>query len=44
MLKQSGFTDIRIESKSKSKEYIKEWVPGSKLEDYVVSAIIKAVK
>jgi arsenite methyltransferase len=44
MLKQSSFTDIRVESKGESKEFIKEWVPGSKLEDYMVSAIIKAVK
>lgn len=44
ILKQSGFTQIRIEPKGESKEFIKEWVPGSKLQDYIVSAIIKAVK
>lgn len=44
MLKDSGFTQISIEPKGESKEFIKEWEPGSNLEDYVLSAVIKAVK
>lgn len=44
MLKQSGFTQINIELKGESKGFIKEWVPGARLEDYIVSAVIKAVK
>ncbi|MDT3426255.1 SAM-dependent methyltransferase [Paenibacillus forsythiae] len=44
MLKQSGFTDISIEPKDESKAFIKDWVPGSNIENYVVSAVIKAIK
>lgn len=44
MLKQSGFAHISIEPKGESRDFIKEWEPGSKLEDYVLSAVIKAVK
>jgi len=44
MLKKAGFVDIRIAPKEESKEFIKDWVPGSRVEDYVVSATIEAVK
>ncbi|WP_025691144.1 arsenite methyltransferase [Paenibacillus zanthoxyli] len=44
MLKQSGFTDISIEPKDESKAFIKDWVPGSNIENYIVSAVIKAIK
>lgn len=44
ILKDSGFTSISIEPKGESKAFIKDWEPGSNLEDYVVSAVIKAVK
>ncbi|NIM17737.1 MAG: arsenite methyltransferase [Candidatus Aminicenantes bacterium] len=44
MLDEAGFTDIRIESKDKSKELIRDWAQGSKIEDFVVSAAIEAVK
>ncbi|WP_178018972.1 arsenite methyltransferase [uncultured Paenibacillus sp.] len=44
MLVQSGFSNIRILPKDESKTFIKEWIPGIKLEDYIVSAIIQAVK
>jgi ubiquinone/menaquinone biosynthesis C-methylase UbiE len=44
MLAAVGFTDIRIQPKDESKSFIRDWVPGSKLEDYLVSAIIEAVK
>lgn len=43
-LTESGFSRISIEPKGESREFIKEWVPGSNLEEYIVSAIIKAVK
>jgi hypothetical protein len=44
MLAAVGFTDICIQPKDESKSFIRYWVPGNKLEDYLVSAIITAVK
>lgn len=43
-LAQAGFTDILIETQENSRMFIKDWVPGSDAENYVVSAKIKAVK
>lgn len=44
MLTQSGFKDVTIELKEESRAFIKKWVPGSKAEDYIVSAVIKGIK
>ncbi|WP_017437717.1 arsenite methyltransferase [Saccharococcus caldoxylosilyticus] len=44
LLQQSGFTQITIEPKDESREFIKDWVPGANVADYIVSAIIKAMK
>lgn len=44
MLLQSGFSQISIEPKGESREFIKEWVSGANLQDYIISAVIKAVK
>jgi len=44
ILADSGFTDIRIAPKDKSKEFIKDWAPGRGVEEFVVSASIEAVK
>ena len=44
MLLQSGFEHIRIRPKDESKTFIRDWAPGSKIEDYIVSATIEAVK
>jgi arsenite methyltransferase len=40
----AGFVDVRIEPKEASREFIRNWQPGTKLEDYVVSANISAIK
>ena len=44
MLKQAGFTGIRIVPKGESREIVGGWFPGRKAEDYVASASIEAVK
>jgi len=44
MLRKSGFRNIRIQPKDESREFIRTWAPGRKVEDYVVSATIEAVK
>lgn len=44
IMQQAGFKNIHISPKDESREFIKDWAPGSKVEDYVVSAIIQAEK
>jgi SAM-dependent methyltransferase len=44
IIRESGFVDVRIEPKEGSREFIRKWQPGTKLEDYVVSANIRAIK
>ncbi len=43
-LNAAGFTEINIQPKDESSEFIKDWVPGSGVEDYVIAASIEAVK
>ena len=42
LLKNSGFKEINISPKSKSKEFLKEW--SENIENFIVSANIEAVK
>jgi arsenite methyltransferase len=44
MLQTSGFKDIKIAPKDSSRFFIREWLPGKRIEDYLVSATIEAVK
>jgi len=44
ILHRTGFGNIRINPKAESRTFIRDWMPGSKIEDYVISAIIEAVK
>jgi hypothetical protein len=44
MLSDAGFELIKINPKDESKNFIRNWAPNSKIEDYVVSATIEAVK
>jgi arsenite methyltransferase len=44
LLAEAGFCDIDIQPKESSKEFIREWQPGTELEDYVLSANIQARK
>ena len=44
MLEVSGFENIKIAPKDSSRSFISEWLPGKRIEDYLVSATIEAVK
>lgn len=44
VLREAGFESISIEIKEESREFVKDWSPGSGAEDYVVSAYIQAQK
>ncbi|WP_163322662.1 arsenite methyltransferase [Draconibacterium mangrovi] len=44
MLTRAGFTDIKIRPKDESREFIREWAPGTTIHDYIVSAAIEARK
>jgi SAM-dependent methyltransferase len=43
-LAQAGFTRIRVEPKDGSREIISAWFPGRRVEEFVASATIEAVK
>jgi len=44
MLTDAGFDEIRIRPRDESKSFIKDWMPGAGIENYVVSATIEARK
>lgn len=44
LLREAGFDDIRVTVKRESREFIRNWMPGSRIEDYVASATIEATK
>ena len=44
ILHECGFQNISIEPADESHEFIREWAPGSKIEDYIASAVIEAMK
>jgi arsenite methyltransferase len=44
MLEEAGFRQISITPMEESRRFIRDWVPGRGIEDYVVSAGIEAVK
>jgi arsenite methyltransferase len=43
-LQRSGFQSIVVEPKDDSREFIKDWVPGANIDNYIQAAIIKAIK
>ncbi len=44
MLEEAGFEALAIKPKDESRDFIRNWMPDSKIEDYVVSATIEAIK
>jgi SAM-dependent methyltransferase len=44
MLQEAGFEKIKIAPKDTSRSFIREWLPGKQIEDYLISATIEAVK
>lgn len=44
LLREVGFANVRIEPKDDSRDFIREWAPGMRVEDFVVSATIQAGK
>jgi len=44
ILKDAGFTELSIQPKDESKDFIRDWAQGSNIEKYIVSASIEAVK
>ena len=44
MIKEAGFSDVHIEPKDESRDFIRDWAPGRNVTDYVVSATIEGVK
>jgi arsenite methyltransferase len=44
MLTGAGFVAVRIQPKDESRTFIREWVPGTNIADYLISAAIEAVK
>lgn len=44
MLKEAGFTEVVVNREPNSKSFIREWMPELRLDEWVVSAKIQAVK
>jgi len=44
MLVDAGFESLRIVPKAESRSFVKDWAPGTGIEEFIVSATIEAVK
>jgi SAM-dependent methyltransferase len=44
LLEGAGFTGVEVKVRVESREFIRDWLPGSGVEDFVASATIEAVK
>lgn len=43
-LQAAGFTDVSVRPRESSREFVKDWIPGSKAEDFVLAADVTARK
>jgi SAM-dependent methyltransferase len=44
LLESAGFSDVTIQVRPESRSFIRDWLPGSEVEEYVASASIMATK
>jgi len=44
MLADAGLSDVALEVREESRSFIRDWVPGSRAEDFIASATVRAVK
>lgn len=44
LLQAAGFQNIAVNVRTESREFIRDWLPGSGVEDFVASATVEAVK
>jgi arsenite methyltransferase len=44
MLTEAGFSETRIDINEQTREFIRDWLPGTGAESYVASATVQAVK
>jgi len=44
IITNSGFSDVRIQPKDESKEFMSKWAPDTPITEFVVSATIEAIK
>ena len=44
MLRNAGFNRIKVAPKDASRSFIREWLPGKRIEEYLVSATIEATR
>jgi arsenite methyltransferase len=44
LLKDAGFEDVHVEANAQSRAFIRDWMPGSGIEDFVASATVEATR
>lgn len=44
MLRAAGFTEVRVQVRPESRDFIRNWFPGTRAEDFIASATIEAVR
>jgi len=44
MLTEAGFADVLVQPRPESRAFIKDWMPGTGIEEYIASATVEATK